>query len=311
MNQTEEKIIFQGSGKLGKQNSCLPLFLFIIVIIILIGIFFDIELITDILDTSFAKAIAFIVVVLALIFPRRLMKFLFSANKTSITLDIKIVETNPNGFYVLVRHNDNILTKYEYPFEYTYFRSIAVKTNTGQLYALNLLLFKDDTVLRFTNDITSSEECPIGWETSRLNLSPDTFAETIQVVEITDVIKELAKKYEHIKPAKEVDNVSTTNEIISTFHFKFNTDENTSSLLETKEGKKIIGFIGEYYFERRRINVNTYFFEDLGMTDEQFYMMLSKIELYYGINFPRHLLSQISTVGYLIQVVRYLKEVYD
>ena len=277
----------------------------------LVGIFFDIEVITKILKTSFAKTIGFIFIVGVVVFPRRFIKFLFFSNKTSINLDITIAETQPNGFYVLVRHNDNIITKFEYPFEYTYFRSIAVKTNTGQLFALNLLLFKDNTVLRFTNNITSSEECPIGWETSRLNLSPDTFAETKQVVEITNVIKELAKKYEHLKPAKEIDSVSTTNEIISTFHFKFNADENTSALLETKEGKKIIGLIGEYYFEKRKINVNSTFFDGLEMSDEQFYMMLSKIELEYGINFPRHLLSEISTVGYLIQIVRYLKEVYD
>jgi len=181
----------------------------------------------------------------------------------------------------------------------------------GQLFALNLLLFKGSTVLRFTSNLSSSEECPIGWETSRLNLSPDTYVDTKQVIEITKIINEMVKKYEYLKPAKEVDNVSTVNALISNFHFKFNADANASALLQTKEGKKIVRLIEGYYYKIGKINVNSTFFDELRMTEEQFYLMLSSIELEYSIDFPRHLLSEISTVGHLIQLVRHLREVYD
>ncbi|NUM62838.1 MAG: hypothetical protein HUU44_11970 [Ignavibacteriaceae bacterium] len=310
MDQTNEKIVFQGSGNLGKQSGCLPNTLFILVIIMLIGIFFDIPIITNVLNKTDSKNVAFFLVILVVFFPKRVMKFLFYSNRIKVMIDIIVVETQSKGFHVIIKNNEKIITTYEYPFEYTYFRSVAVKTDTGQLFSLNLLLFKDNVVIRFTN-ITTAEECPIGWETSNRNLSNDTFAETKQVVEITNVIKELAKKYEHLKPAKDADTVSPTDEMISIFHFKYNADESTSSLLETKEGKKVVGVIREYYFEKQKINVDSTFYDDFGMSDEQFYMMLSKIELGFGISFPTNLLSEINTVGYLIQLVRHLKTVYN
>jgi acyl carrier protein len=311
MNQTNEKIVFQGSGNLGKQSGCLPYTLIILIIIMWIGIVFDIPIITNTLKKIESESVAFIFIVSIILFPKRIMKFLFFSNRTNIDIDIIVAETQPDGFFVLIKNKENAITKYEYPFEFTYFRSVAVKTSTGQLYALNLLLFKDNVVLRFTNNVTTSEECPIGWETSNRNLSNDTFADTKQVVEITNVIKELAKKYEHLKPAKETNNISPTDEMISIFHFQFNSDENTNALLETKEGKKVVGVIREYYYEKRKIDVDSTFFEELGISNEQFYMMLSKIELNFGISFPTHLLSEINTVGYLIQLVRHLKAVYD
>jgi len=311
MDQVSESIIFQGKVHLGKKNLLVLLLLPAIIIILLLGLFCDIEFINDFLDSIFVKIIGGFFLLVAILFPRKLMIKLWSANKTSVAFDLKVIETSPNGFYVAVCNGDDPIVKFEYPFEYTYFRSIAVKTDSGYIYVLHLLLFKDNFTFRISNFSKSSEECPPGWETTRFSLPPDKYLDAEQITEIVNSVNVMSEKYKHLKNNKEAGNVSPFDAIISNFHFNYSPEKNTNTLLGTKEGKYLLKLLKAEDIPQEIVKIESTFFDDLKMSERQFYFLLSSIELEYGINFPRHMLSEIKTVGYLIQLVQHLKEVYD
>ena len=99
-------------------------------------------------------------------------------------------------------------------------------------------------------------------------------------------------------------------QVLSKMKFQYDPEKDAKQLLASKEGRYLILLLRNKNISTTNIEPNTRFVEDLAMSEEQYYTMLASMEMQFVVDIPKHLLPEINSIGYLIQLLQYLRKVY-